>query len=91
MPFVEFMLRIIRDTIQDVTDEQINEHLNEQIDTRQQQLVAILKKSPASTIPKLAEQMDCSVATVRRDLAHLQKLGIVRREGSRKAGTWTVV
>lgn len=90
-PFVVFMLQVIRDTIQDATDEQINEHLNEQINARQQGLIAIIRKGPASTIPDLAEQMDCSVATIRRDLAHLQKLGIIRREGSRKAGSWVVV
>ena len=72
-------------------EEQINEHLNKQINTRQQQLFSVLKETPTLTIPELAERMDCSVATIRRDLAHLQKLGIVRREGSRKAGAWVVV
>ena len=77
------MLQVIRDTIQCACDEQINE--------RQQGLVSLLKDSPALTIADLAKQVGCSVATVRRDLAHLQKLGIIRREGSRKAGLWVVV
>ena len=90
-PFVEFMLRVIRDTIQDACDEQINEHLNEQINERQQRLTSLLKKNPTLTIVELAKQVGCSVATIRRDLAYLQKLGVVRREGSRKTGSWVVV
>ena len=84
------MLRVIRDTIQDACDEQINEHLNEQINEHQQRLVSILGESPTLTIANLASQAGCSVATVRRDLSYLQRFDIIRREGSRKTGSWVV-
>ncbi|MDO4403582.1 MAG: Fic family protein [Atopobiaceae bacterium] len=85
--FVEFMLSVILQAVESVDDEQINYQINE----RHRRVLEYLGKNPLATISDNASAMGVSNATVRRDLAHLRELGIVRRNGSRKAGSWEVV
>ena len=85
------MLQVIRDTIQDACDDKINGNLNDKINDRQHRLIELLKDCPTITLNELSVKLGVSPTTAQRDLAYLQKLGIVRREGSRKTGSWVVV
>lgn len=88
--FVVFMLHVILETIDQVDAEQINEQIYDQITERQWVVVEFLQKNSRATLDDIAAVAGASVATVRRDLARLRELGVVSREGSRKAGHWEV-
>ncbi len=70
-----------------LNDEQVNEQVNPWLDA----LFALIARNPRITYAKAAEALGVSYATVRRDLDALQEQGLVRREGSRKTGTWRIV
>lgn len=93
-PFVEFMLRTIAEALREAIDDQgvvENEQVNEQVSLRQRQLLDALRANPRLTYAQAAELIGASYATARRDLARLRELGLVRREGSDKAGAWRVI
>jgi len=49
-----------------------------------------LKNNPAATIADISELTGKSQRTVSRELKGYQDAGILRRDGGRKKGTWTV-
>lgn len=53
-------------------------------------LLAILHRSPKSTYDELAEILGVNKKTVSRDIEKLKGLGILKREGSDKTGSWIV-
>ncbi|MST73383.1 MarR family transcriptional regulator [Olsenella sp. CA-Schmier-601-WT-1] len=64
---------------------------NTGVSSEERALLAMLAKDPSITQARMAESFGLSRSTVTLMLAHLQQAGLVRREGSRKAGTWVVV
>lgn len=54
-------------------------------------LLTLLADDPSITQVRMAEALGLSRSTVALMLARLQQAGLVRREGSRKAGTWVVI
>jgi ATP-dependent DNA helicase RecG len=50
-----------------------------------------IKRNPAITIDALAETLAVKKRTLERDIAELQKCGILKREGGKKNGVWVVV
>ncbi len=88
------MLGIIAETLREAIDEQglrENGQVNEQVNARQRKLLEALRANPRLTYAQAADQLGTSYATARRDFAHLRELGLVRREGSDKAGLWHVL
>jgi DeoR/GlpR family transcriptional regulator of sugar metabolism len=49
------------------------------IQTRQQKLLEIVRSQGFASLPDLAEKLQVSESTVRRDLAHLEREGLARR------------
>ena len=101
----QFMLKTIRDALQDALrqqastpNEQINEQIIEQINQRfgdatterQGRILAAFVLDPTLTYDSLARRIGVSSATVRRDVAELARRGLVHREGARKNGHWVV-
>ena len=66
-----------------------------ELSERQQNIISVVKYHPAITIPELAQRMSgkktVTTRTIERDIAALQAKGILKREGGRKSGKWTVV
>lgn len=66
-----------------------------ELSERQQNIISVVKCHPAITIPELAQRMSgkktVTTRTIERDIAALQAKGILKREGGRKSGKWTVV
>lgn len=50
----------------------------------------VIKDNPSATIATLAELTDKSQSTVFRELKEYQSAGLLRREGARKNGHWTL-
>jgi ATP-dependent DNA helicase RecG len=62
---------------------QLTEKLNIILDT--------INKNPAITINDLSKTLAVKKRTLERDIAELQKCGILKREGSKKNGVWIIV
>ena len=51
----------------------------------------IIKGSPSATYSDIANQLNKSIATVKRNLKKLKEFGIIKREGSDKTGRWIIM
>lgn len=60
------------------------------IPERRAKLLAFLKKHPSAALREAAEEIGVSRTTISRDATALQEAGSLRREGSKKTGTWIV-
>lgn len=58
---------------------------------RQKDIIAILQKNNRATREEMTQKLSVSDATVKRELADMQKMGILIREGGRKDGHWVIV
>lgn len=83
------MVRFIRNNSDDTKDDPIND--TKELTERQKHIVALVSSSDTITIDDMTQKIGASNATVKRELANLQKKGIIVREGGRKNGHWVVV
>ncbi len=61
-----------------------------QLTDRQQRIIELITLNPSISIVKMAQTLAIAVRTVQRELAALQKQGILNREGT-KGGRWIIV
>jgi len=54
-------------------------------------IISYLKSNPTATQKNIAEAISKSVNTVKNATVHLQELGLIRRDGSKKNGRWIVI
>lgn len=62
-----------------------------ELSNRQRFIVSIIKDNPNITAKGMSETLSVTQRTVERDLAILQKAGIIRHEGKVNAGIWVVL
>ena len=65
--------------------------LNDPLNKMQVQLLGALKTKPKADYATLAEILDVSPATVKRNIQKLKNIGAVKRIGSKKTGYWEVI
>ena len=58
---------------------------------RQGLILSAIKENPYITGKEMSETLSVTQRTVERDLATLQKIGILRHEGKVNAGKWVVM
>lgn len=58
---------------------------------RQTIMVSVIKSNPMGTAKQMSETLSVTVRTIERDLALMQKAGIIRHEGSDKTGVWVIL
>ena len=58
---------------------------------RQTIMVSVIKSNPMVTAKQMSETLSVTVRTIERDLALMQKAGIIRHEGSDKTGVWVIL
>ena len=71
-----------------VSKETIQETIQE---TTRGKIVSLLKKNPKYTIQDLMKILNRAEPTIKEHLSSLKKEGILKREGSTKAGYWEVI
>ena len=64
---------------------------NEPVNERQRAILSTMKQFPSITRDELANKLDVSLATLKRELTSLRKRGYIVRSGSDKNGQWIVV
>ena len=57
---------------------------------RQQKILNLIKESPTITGKQMSETLSVSQRTIERDLAALQNMGVLKREGKDNDGKWTI-
>lgn len=58
---------------------------------RQRLILSAIRENPYITGKEMSETLLVTQRTVERDLAILQKIGIIRHEGKVNAGVWVVL
>ena len=58
---------------------------------RQRFILSSIKKNPLITGKEMSETLSVTQRTIERDLAAMQKAGIIRHEGKVNAGVWVVL
>ena len=85
-PFIEFMLEIILDTLNKAVKESKNVPLN-----RLDEILNLIEKNRDITSAQIAEILEVSDKTIKRDIAKLKELNRVQRVGSLKSGYWEII
>ena len=73
----------VGDNVGDVSETKLTE--------RQQKILNLIKESPIITGKQMSETLSVSQRTIERDLAALQKIGVLKREGKDNDGVWIVI
>ena len=58
---------------------------------RQTIMVSVIKSNPMVTAKQMSETLSVTVRTIERDLAVMQKAGVIRHEGKDNAGVWVIL
>ena len=86
---------VAKDVVKGVAKDVVKE-----LTERQRRILEIIKLDPFISAKAIAEQVsnntngvkpNVTSRTIQRDLAHLQKRGVLTREGGRKDGRWVIV
>ena len=107
MPTIEengggVMAVITRKTIDDVIAERIENvgdmseinvgDMSEiKLSERQQIISSIIKSNPSISAKQMSETLSVTPRTIERDLAFMQKAGIIRHEGKDRGGIWIIL
>ena len=96
--FVAFMLRMLRDTLDEIRKAQKTDVVNNVADyvvnkTEQnvRAILTILEKRPKSSANEIGQLIGLSTRQVQRILAELQAQGKIVRHGSTRSGDWKVL
>ena len=69
----------------------VGDLLELKLSDRQNVIISIIQSNPAISAKQMSETLSVTSRTIERDLALMQKFGIIRHEGSDKAGVWVVL
>ena len=53
--------------------------------------VSLIKETPTASTGELSQKIGCTVRTVQRSLASLQKQGVIKRMGNKQRGYWEIL
>lgn len=85
--FIEFMLKMISKTIEDLIHTTTQEITQE---TTQEKIVSLIKQQPNITQEELAIQMGMTRDGIAYHIKSLKENGVIERIGSTKKGTWKI-
>ena len=57
----------------------------------EQQIIALLRELPASTIPELTDKLNVTTRAVKKQIAKLKKTGRLHHVGPAKGGHWEIL
>lgn len=58
---------------------------------RQEIIVSIIRSNPTVSAKQMSEILSVTSRTIERDLAVMQKVGVIRHEGKDNAGVWVIL
>ena len=93
-PFVEFMLKMIRDALKEIHDNEngnVATNVAVNVVTNEEKVLALLRQDGRLTAKVLASTLGLTERQVERIVASLKKQGVLIRHGASKNGFWEVV
>lgn len=91
--FLELIMGRVN-TTPDVTSNVVSDVVSQtksQLTERQTNICKIIRENPFVSAKDLAEALSVAARTAQRDLANMQKNGIIMREGNTSAGHWVLL
>lgn len=88
------MAIIQRKTIDEVIAERggnVGDMSEIKLSDRQQIIVSIIRSNPTVSAKQMSETLSVTSRTIERDLAVMQKAGVIRHEGKDNAGVWVIL
>ena len=77
---------VTKDVVKDVVKNVVKE-----LTERQTVIIKLIQENPTLSASEMSQKTGMTTRTIQRDLADLQKKGILVREGGRKDGRWVVI
>ena len=74
-----------------IQNEPATEPVNEPVSKRQQAVLSAVKQNLSITREILANKLNVSLATLKRELSSLRQKGYIARSGSDKNGQWVIL
>lgn len=71
-------------------DKNVTKDVTKEISERQMIILGLIRENKNLTIPEMSLKTNVTERTIKRDIATLQELGIISREGGRKDGSWII-
>lgn len=62
-----------------------------QINKSKGEIIRLMSESPMITMPEIAQTLSLSLSGVEKAVRQLREAGIIKREGSTKAGRWMIL
>ena len=81
---------VTKDVTKDVTNDVVKDVVKE-LTERQTVIIKLIQENPTLSASEMSQKTGMTTRTIQRDLADLQKKGILVREGGRKDGRWVVI
>ena len=81
---------VTKDVTKDVTNDVVKDVVKE-LTERQAVIIKLIQENPTLSASEMSQKTGMTTRTIQRDLADLQKKGILVREGGRKDGRWVVI
>ena len=90
-PFIEFMLEVILQTLKEVKRENVPRSVPKNVPLKRlEMIIEQIKKNRNITIAELANILNVSDKTIKRDIAKLKQENKIARVGSLKSGYWEI-
>jgi len=88
-PFIDFMLEIIAESLRKYADMPVSRDVVFGLELKKGILNAV-RSDPSVTAKGIADNLGKSSRTIERHIDDLKEKGILKREGSKKVGTWII-
>ena len=90
--FIEFMLSLILDTINEIieTEKKVTIKVAIKVTINQQKIIDVIKSNPYVTQEELANNIGITKKSIIANMKKLQECGLIKRIGANKNGYWQV-
>ena len=100
-PFIDFMLQEILNTLKEhrgepiIQTETINKLIRDKVRDKfgisSGQIIELIYQNPSITLDEIATHLSVTRRSIEKKIKELRDVGIIKRTGSNKSGTWTVI
>lgn len=100
-PFIDFMLQEILNTLKkhqgepivpaDIEDRSVRDKVRDKFGISSGQIIELIYQNPSITLDEIATHLSVTRRAIEKKVKELRDAGIIKRTGSNKTGTWTII
>ena len=90
-PSISKFINATGKNVGDVSEIYVGDMSETKLTDRQRIIIAVIKSNPSVSAKQMSETLSVTSRTIERDLAAMQKAGIIRHEGTDNAGIWVIL